>query len=463
MNPADDERTSIPRIGEVLAGKYEVQRVLGAGAMGVVVAARHRLLGQTVAIKLIAGSRESRSNAVVRFTREARAVAALASDHVVRILDFGLLDDGRPFMVMQHLVGRDLTAEVRARGGKLRQVDAVDYVIQACAGLAVAHASGIVHRDIKPTNLLLTKRANGEPLVVIVDFGISKTPKESEEELSLTASQTTLGSPLYMSPEQIRDAKAVDARTDIWALGVVLRFLLTGKPAFTARDASGVLAAVIADEPAPLRTDAPEVSAGLEQVVARCLEKKAAFRYGSSRELAQALAPYASASGRALASTIANAAAIAPPVHLSSEVALSMDDLQPGTFASTTRGASAPPIEMRARWRAALGLALTTGSVAVAAAIALRVVHPRREEPAVVAPREAVSMAMPPPPPVIAAAVRPPAPPPSASTDAAVLAPPVRAPTAGARSPRTRPTPDAAPPPDAPSEVRASDPLDTAK
>jgi serine/threonine protein kinase len=368
MSDVDRENASIPPIGAVLAGKYEVERVLGAGAMGVVVAARHRLLRKTVALKLISGSREARSTAVARFTREARAIAGLASDHIVRILDFGL-DEGVPFMVMQYLPGRDLASEVRARGGKLPQVEAVDYVIHACAGLAVAHAAGIVHRDIKPENLLLTARASGEALVVIVDFGISKT-LNPQEELSLTVSQTTLGSPLYMSPEQIRDSKTVDARTDVWSLGVVLQFLLTGKPAFTAGDASGVLAAVIADQPARLRADAPEIAADLEEVVLRCLEKKPAFRYESTAVLAQALAPYASEAGAALARTIPAVRVRAAQSPLAPESASALVSLDPGTFSSTTRGPGASSRSAGRRW---IAFGFTTVGLCIAgAAVTLR-------------------------------------------------------------------------------------------
>jgi serine/threonine-protein kinase len=241
-------------------------------------------------------------------------------------------------------------------------------VIQACAGLAVAHAAGVVHRDIKPGNLFLTKRPSGEPLVVIVDFGISKV-LASEEELSLTLSQTTLGSPLYMSPEQIRDSKNVDRRTDVWSLGVVLRFLLTGRPAFTAGDASGVLAAVIADEPAPLRADLPTIDPGLEDVVSRCLQKKPGFRYGSVAELANALAPFASEKGAALARTLAAGTASSPPPE---EVSLA-PTADAGTFASTTRGprASAHPLASKGAPLVGIVTLLCAGA-AVAVGVALR-------------------------------------------------------------------------------------------
>jgi serine/threonine-protein kinase len=333
-------RAGAPTPGTVLAGKYVVERVLGAGAMGVVVSVRHRVLGQRLAIKLIADSREARPIAIERFTREAQAVAGLTSDHIVRVQDFGVLDDGTPFMVMDHLDGRDLAAEVRANGRGLPVVDAVDYVIQACAGLAVAHAAGIVHRDIKPGNLVLTRRSRGEPLVVIVDFGISKVQKGAED-LTLTASQTTLGSPHYMSPEQIRDAKRVDARTDIWSLGVVLRFLLTGNPPFAARDASGVLAAVIADTPPPLVDEAPEVPEALAAVVERCLQKRAEFRYASVAELAHALAPYASPAGQAIASTFAKPGAEPAPADPS--LGAPRATFASETFSSMTRMAPIAP------------------------------------------------------------------------------------------------------------------------
>jgi serine/threonine-protein kinase len=475
---APPDTLSAPQIGAVLAGKYEVERVLGSGAMGVVVAAEHQLLRHTVAIKLIAGKREDAAKAVLRFTREARAIAGLVSDHIVRVLDFGLLEEGQPFLVMQYLRGHDLACEVRERGGKLPPAEAVDLVIQACDGLATAHAAGVIHRDIKPGNLVLTQRPNGAPLLVIVDFGISKSTAEEAEE-TLTASQATLGSPLYMSPEQIRDPSSVDARTDVWSLGVVLRFLLTGKPAFVASDASGVLAAVIADEPTPLRDEAPEVDEGLADVVGRCLEKRRAFRFGSAAELARALAPYASEAGAAQASRIADAAPNAVRISVVTTPAPAPEAEGAGTFASTTRGPAPPPVAKRRASRALIGVGAALGLVGAAAfaltgpeplvaklgvavadlgtraAVKMTPQHDVSEGASASAPKEQAGA--PDAGPAASDAGASEATPASAVLDAG-------APVATAPAPRrARPLPPRAQPPHAPPAPSASDPLDTAK
>jgi len=284
----------VPRRGELIAGKYELGEQLGAGAMGVVLSALHRDLGQSVAIKFMSPARGGSTQARARFVREARAVASLESEHVVRVLDFGTLDDRTPYMVMQYLKGFDLLSEARRCGGKLPQIDAVDYVVQACVGLAEAHARGIVHRDIKPGNLFLTRRANGEPLIKVLDFGISKAVEEDEGQPSLTETDSVLGSPQYMSPEQVRQAKTVDHRSDIWSLGVVLYHLLAGESPFNATGASGVVAAIVADEPVSLGKRDPTLPRELVAAVSRCLEKAPAFRFQSALELARALAPFGS-------------------------------------------------------------------------------------------------------------------------------------------------------------------------
>jgi len=368
--PVSEPQPEVPSVGAVIGEKYQVERVLGNGAMGIVVAARHVLLGHAVAIKLLAGPHEARPASLKRFLREARAIAALASDHVVRLFDFGTSSNGAPFIVMQYLAGRDLEAEVRARGGPLSPTDAVDFVIQACAGLAAAHAQGIVHRDIKPSNLFLTRRSDGSPLVVVIDFGISKMATWLVEDGNLTSSQTTLGSPLYMSPEQIRDAKAVDLRTDIWSLGAVLWFLLSGKPAFAAGDASATIASVIADELMPLRRDAPNVSQALEEIVARCLQKKADFRYPSGADLARALAPHASTRGRELAAAIGleTNRGLHPRNFHREDTSL---ELQPpgATFATTTRGLVNDTASDRYARRATFRVAATLLGVAAVAAL----------------------------------------------------------------------------------------------
>ena len=205
--------------GDVLAGKYRVERVLGVGGMGVVVAARHLQLDERVALKFLREKVIDEPEIVVRFLREARAVAKLRSDHVVRVRDVGNLENGAPYIVMELLEGETLKERVK-RDGALPREQAVDYLLQACSAIAEAHSHGIVHRDIKPTNLFLTFRPDGRALVKVFDFGISKqlpTHADPDAELGMTATTSMLGSPLYMSPEQMVSARNVDARTDIWS------------------------------------------------------------------------------------------------------------------------------------------------------------------------------------------------------------------------------------------------------
>lgn len=285
----------VPQPGDVLAGKYRVERLLGVGGMGVVVAAQHVELGQTVAVKLMLPSVGVDAVAVERFLREARAAARIQSDHVVRVFDVGKLESGAPYMVMEMLRGADL-AEVLHDRGSLSVGDAVDYVLQACDALAQAHAMGIVHRDLKPSNLFLATRSDGAPLVKVLDFGISKSTAQGADAPgahALTATNTVMGSPMYMSPEQVRNSKQIDGRSDIWSLGIILHELLSGAPAFRADTLPGICAAIIADSPAPLRELRPDAPGGLLAVVDRCLEKDASRRYASIGELAAALVPFA--------------------------------------------------------------------------------------------------------------------------------------------------------------------------
>ena len=242
-----------------------------------------------------AAAREGgRGFAVARFLREARAAARIEGEHVARVLDVGALDDGAPFMAMEHLSGRDLGAELRARG-PLPIDEAVEYVLQACEAVAQAHAAGIVHRDLKPSNLFLTRRADGSPRVVVLDFGIAKA-QDHEQGTSLealTGSGAVLGTPSYMSPEQIRSASGVDHRTDVWSLGVILYELLSGQLPFAGGSVSAHLAAIVADPPIPLGAVRPEVPAELQAVVLRCFEKDVERRTASVAALARALAPFA--------------------------------------------------------------------------------------------------------------------------------------------------------------------------
>jgi serine/threonine protein kinase len=280
------------REGDVLAGKYRVERVLGLGGMGMVVAARHIILNERVAMKFLLPEMLGEPEALGRFLREARSAARIKNEHVVRVSDVGELDDGVPYIVMEYLEGKDLAAVLRERG-PLPIEETVDYLVQTCEAIAGAHALGIVHRDLKPSNLMLVTRSDGMPFIKVFDFGISKVASK-DASMAMTRTAAVLGSPLYMSPEQLTSARDVDARADIWSLGTILYELLTGSPPFMAQSLPG-LAVLIATTPhRPMANLRAGIPAELDAVVSNCLAKQRDERYASVAELAAALAPFAS-------------------------------------------------------------------------------------------------------------------------------------------------------------------------
>jgi len=285
---------SIPAAGDLLLGKYRVERLLGRGGMGVVLAARHLELDEIVAIKLVLPNHAAGEEIVARFVREARAAAKIRGEHVARVTDVGRLENGVPYMVMELLDGEDLEKCVE-RAGPLSVAHAVDCVLQACEALAEAHGLGIVHRDLKPSILFLTTRVDGTPCVKVLDFGISKLTTGDQ---AMTTTQQMLGSPLFMSPEQLNSARDVDIRTDVWSLGVIFYQLLTGVYPFVAETMPQLIAKIVLEPPAPVRQHRPEVDPGLERVIMHCLEKQRAARIPDVATLAAALAPFASETGR---------------------------------------------------------------------------------------------------------------------------------------------------------------------
>jgi serine/threonine-protein kinase len=244
-----------------------------------------------VALKFLRPEALAHPDLVERFAREARAAAKIRSEHVANVFDVGTLPDGTPYIVMEHLAGRDL-ADYLHQEGALPIGVAVEYIMQACEALAAAHAHGIVHRDIKPENIFLTRQARGMEIIKVLDFGISKValPRGKRD---LVRTQMALGSPVYMSPEQIRHTEHVDARSDIWAVGCVLFELLTGVTAFDEPSLLELSAAILEREPVPLLTLRPDASQELEDVVLRCLAKNPDDRYQNVAELAIALFPFA--------------------------------------------------------------------------------------------------------------------------------------------------------------------------
>jgi hypothetical protein len=278
--------------GELLLGKYRIERELGRGGMGVVLAAHHVELDEPVAIKMVLPEHAQNAELVRRFTQEARAAAKIKSEHVVRVRDVGRLPSGEPYMVMELLDGEDLEHALNARG-PLPISEAVDCMLEALEAVADAHAAGIVHRDLKPANLFLARRRDGGTCLKVLDFGISKLTIGSGSEPNAAQTQGILGSPLYMSPEQLTSSKDVDPRADVWACGVILYQLLTGALPFNGETLPQVIGSVLGpSEPTPpesLRADLPPA---LGDAIRLCLVKSREGRLANVAMLAQAIAPF---------------------------------------------------------------------------------------------------------------------------------------------------------------------------
>jgi len=368
-----------PGPGELVAGKYVVERVLGMGGMGLVLAARHVDLDERVAIKMLLPHVPPQGEPAARFIREARAAIKIRSEHVVRVLDVGRLETGAPYIVMEYLDGCDL-GQLVERSGPLPIDDAIEYVTQACEAIAAAHSLGIVHRDLKPGNLFLTYGADGRPCVKVLDFGISKISEGvGGPAPELTTTATIMGTPAFMSPEQLRSTRDVDARADIWSMGAIVYALLTGAPPYDGESNADVSAKIIRDPPPPLRSRRADASPELEAAVMRCLEKEPDRRFADVSELARALAAAANReSVRAAAERVARVAAGIAPTLVSGHEAGATSPAQAATPpAGDTRTASAwgesTGREERSRRRTGLvaGL-LLAGAVAGVGLVAMR-------------------------------------------------------------------------------------------
>lgn len=291
----------LPPQGTLLAGKYRLDRLLGAGGMGYVVAATNVSLDQRVAIKLLLPSVAEVPGAVERFVREARAAAKLESEHVVRILDVALLPNGTTYIVMEYLEGTDLRELLETQGPR-PLAEASSWVVQACEGLAHAHAAGIVHRDLKPANLFAAARRDGSAVLKILDFGVAKVRERGSDSSggASTAPGIALGTPVYMSPEQLRGSADTNEASDIWALGAILFELVSGETPFSAASMTALCAKILESKAPSLCARRPEVPREVDVIVARCLAKDPARRFADVGELAHALAPFCEPETRAL-------------------------------------------------------------------------------------------------------------------------------------------------------------------
>ena len=299
-----EELENVVQIGETVAGKYRIDRVIGKGGMGLVVAAHHIQLDERVAIKFLLPSAVGKPELLARFEREGRAAVKIKNEHVARVSDVGVLPNGAPYMVMEFLEGVDLSQRI-TQVGRMAIPQTVDFVLQACEAVVEAHSLGIVHRDLKPANLFITRRADGLESIKVLDFGISKADGlGSGASGNMTQTQSVLGSPFYMSPEQMQSARSVDMRSDIWALGCILYQSVTGELPFMAESLPELVLKIVTANPPPLRQYRPDAPPAFEQIVLRCLQKQREHRFQNIGELAVQLVPFGSEHGRSSAELI---------------------------------------------------------------------------------------------------------------------------------------------------------------
>ncbi len=387
--------------GAVIADKYRVERVLGAGGMGVVVVAMHLHLEERVAIKFLLPEVAMNGEAVARFTREARVAAKIKSEHVARVLDVATLADGTPYLVMEYLIGSDLTGYLRDRG-PLDGAEAASFMLQACEALAEAHALGIVHRDLKPANLFLAQRPDGSKTIKILDFGISKISGGAGSG-QMTRTTAIMGSPNYMSPEQLKSARDVDARSDIWSLGVTLFELLTGRVPYEADDLPQLCTMILYSEPRGLRDFRQDLPGEWQRVIQRALAKERDQRYANVAEFARDVSAFTNDGAVQSVERISRLLG-APLVATEPRVSRPTG---PGPVTSASWGQTQPPGSGRrgAVWAvAALGLLTLMGAVAAGGWFVLSKRAASAEAPSALEPTA------PPPPVATAVMVVPPSP-----------------------------------------------------
>jgi serine/threonine-protein kinase len=274
--------------GQVLDGKYRIVRLIGEGGMGAVFEGENVRISRRVAIKVLHGAALSNAETVQRFEREAQAAGRIGSEHILEILDLGVLADGERYMVMEYLAGEALSARIR-RLGRMTPEQIVPLVRQALVGLGAAHAAGIVHRDLKPDNIfVLNERSGIKDYVKIIDFGISKF-NALGGDMSMTRTGAVMGTPFYMSPEQAKGSGGVDARTDLYAMGVILYEAVTGEVPFTANTFNELMFKIVLSDPTPLTQVIPDIAPAFAALVSKAMAREAAQRFGSAEEMIRAL------------------------------------------------------------------------------------------------------------------------------------------------------------------------------
>jgi serine/threonine protein kinase len=314
-------------------GKYLVRSLLGQGGMGTVFEAEHTEMGRMVAVKVLHPSRARKKDAIRRFHLEARAAAAIGHPNICEVYDFGSLDDGSPFLVMERLVGETLAERIAVEGG-LPFESVIDVLVQILSALAAAHSKRIVHRDVKPENVFLSKRPDLPPLVKLLDFGISKMTGPvggQQDELDLTRTGMVMGTPYYLSPEQARGDRDLDTRVDLYACGVILYEALTGRRPFVAANYNALLLQILSATPRPARELRPALPGGFDTVIDRAIARDREQRYRIAADFEGALNALRDRHG----TPGVGLSAVGPPAPRSIEI--------PVTFAVDTPGSGEHP------------------------------------------------------------------------------------------------------------------------
>ena len=291
-------------LGDTVAGKYRLDRLLGEGGMGAVYAAENLNTGRRVAIKVLHGEWTQRPEVVQRFLREARATTTIAHPNVVEVLDLDVdRDRGIPYIVQEFLEGETLEAHLGTRPGRrLEPAEALRLLLPVIGALVAAHARGVVHRDLKPANLFIARSRGGEVVPKVIDFGIAKSVDAPGGSSQHTQAGTAIGTPGYMSPEQVSGLPDVDAQTDVWSLGVVLYEALAGRLPFESPNVNVQMAKILYEAPTPLATVAPSVPDDLAAVVHTALQRERPHRFASMRAMLAAVLETGAAAGVGAAS-----------------------------------------------------------------------------------------------------------------------------------------------------------------